>query len=77
MEQVLTSLFTNSIKYGSGRPVQIHRRAEDTRAALSVQDEGIRIGRLILLHIFGKSERLAASRSSRGLGLGLYVTPDG
>jgi signal transduction histidine kinase/DNA-binding response OmpR family regulator len=74
IEQVLTNLLTNGLKYGAGHPVQIELQSTGTHAELRVRDLGIGIEANDLLRIFNKFERAAPSRNYSGLGLGLYVT---
>ncbi|WP_143195227.1 ATP-binding protein [Archangium sp. Cb G35] len=74
LEQVVSNLLSNALKYGGGHPVSI--RVEDTgeRARLVVRDEGIGIEPDVLPRIFHKFERGVSERHYGGLGLGLYVT---
>ncbi len=74
LEQVVSNLFSNALKYGGGHPVSV--RVEDTgaRARLVVRDEGIGIEPDVLPRIFHKFERGVSERHYGGLGLGLYVT---
>ena len=74
IEQVLTNLITNGVKYGAGRPVKVALRADQTHAVLTVRDGGIGIAAADLRRIFGRFERAAPARNYSGLGLGLYVT---
>ncbi|NMO22197.1 histidine kinase [Pyxidicoccus fallax] len=73
LEQVVTNLLTNALKYGAGRPVFLTVRAEGKRAWLRVRDEGIGIAPENLGRIFGKFERAVPERHYGGLGLGLYI----
>jgi signal transduction histidine kinase len=74
LEQVVSNLLSNALKYGGGHPVSI--RVEDTGewARLVVRDEGIGIEPDVLPRIFHKFERGVSERHYGGLGLGLYVT---
>ncbi len=74
LEQVVTNLVTNGVKYGAGQPVKISVVANGLDAVLSVHDGGIGIAAADLRRIFGRSERAAPARNDSGLGLGLYVT---
>jgi signal transduction histidine kinase len=74
LEQVLTNLLTNAIKYGPGQPVRVDLRAEGERAVLEVRDLGIGIEAEHLARIFGRFERAVSERHYGGLGLGLYIT---
>ncbi|HEX4385174.1 MAG TPA: ATP-binding protein, partial [Myxococcales bacterium] len=74
VEQVLTNLLTNAVKYGGGTQVTVALRSDQTHAVLSVSDGGIGIAASDLVRIFGRFERAAPIRNYSGLGLGLYVT---
>ncbi|MDY7231389.1 ATP-binding protein [Hyalangium rubrum] len=72
LEQVVTSLLSNALKYGAGRPVRVEVVAEGGVARLVVRDEGIGIAPEHLSRIFGRFERAVSDRHYGGLGLGLY-----
>jgi signal transduction histidine kinase len=74
MEQVLTNLISNAVKYGDGKPVSVTLRAENGRAELSVSDCGIGIAEADCARIFEQFERAAVRRNYGGLGMGLYIT---
>jgi PAS domain S-box-containing protein len=74
LEQVVTNLFTNALKYGAGKPIQVHLDTEGGRARLSVRDEGIGIEPEALPRLFERFERAVSERHYGGLGLGLYIT---
>ncbi|PTL84108.1 ATP-binding protein [Vitiosangium sp. GDMCC 1.1324] len=74
LEQVVSNLLINAIKYGAGHPVFIRVHASGARARMVVQDEGIGIDPQALSRIFHKFERGVSDRHYGGLGLGLYVT---
>lgn len=74
VEQVVTNLVSNAIKYGRGHPIEITTRVEGVLAHLIVQDHGIGIAEEHLSRIFDRFERAVPSTSYAGLGLGLYIT---
>ncbi len=74
LEQVLTNLLSNALKYGGGRPVLARVWSEGRLACISVRDEGIGIAPEALSRIFEKFERAVSERHYGGLGLGLYIT---
>jgi len=73
VEQVLTNLIANAIKYAGGRPIEISVERRDGDAILSVRDHGPGIADSDLRRIFERFERAAPTRHYAGLGLGLYV----
>ncbi|ACG71637.1 multi-sensor signal transduction histidine kinase [Anaeromyxobacter sp. K] len=73
IEQVLTNLASNALKFGAGRPVTIALRREGGRAVLRVRDRGIGIPATDLERIFGRFERAHEARHYGGLGLGLWI----
>jgi signal transduction histidine kinase len=74
LEQVVTNLLSNALKYGAGKPVHVRVVGVEERARLTVKDEGIGIDGLNLVRIFEKFERAVSERHYGGLGLGLYIT---
>ena len=75
IEQVLTNLLTNALRYGRGSPVAVtvHRLGEQAR--MTVRDQGIGIAAADHDRIFEQFERTDDSRKhAAGLGLGLYIT---
>ena len=74
LEQVMTNLLSNALKYGGGRPVQVQARLDGSLARVVVRDEGIGISAEALPRIFEKFERAVSERHYGGLGLGLYIT---
>jgi signal transduction histidine kinase len=74
LEQVVTNLLTNALKYGAGKPVELSVSAEGGHAVLLVRDEGIGIEPANLSRIFERFERAVSERHYGGLGLGLYIT---
>ncbi|WP_257461490.1 ATP-binding protein [Archangium lipolyticum] len=74
LEQVLTNLVINALKYGVGRPVEIHVASSGGRARWSIRDHGIGIATKDLGRIFERFERAVSTRQYGGLGLGLYIS---
>jgi signal transduction histidine kinase len=74
MEQVVTNLVDNAVKYGGGRPIHVRLEPNRSGARLTVRDEGIGIAPEYLPRIFGRFERAVSERHYGGLGLGLYIT---
>jgi signal transduction histidine kinase len=74
LDQVVSNLLSNALKYGAGKPVHVRVALEGTQARLRVEDEGIGIAPEAMERIFGLYERAVSERHYGGLGLGLYVT---
>jgi signal transduction histidine kinase len=74
VDQILTNLVTNAIKYGQGKPVDICLGRDGDRAEVRVVDRGIGVAVEQQERIFGKFERAASQRNYGGLGLGLWIT---
>ncbi|AUX47770.1 uncharacterized protein SOCE26_092940 [Sorangium cellulosum] len=73
IEQVVTNLLVNAIKYGRGKPVQLRIAIDGKSAVLQVMDQGIGIEKEYIGRIFGRFERAAPTSSYGGLGVGLYI----
>jgi PAS domain S-box-containing protein len=73
IEQVITNLLANAIKYGAGKPILIHVEGGEGSAQIVVKDHGIGIEPEKVSRIFERFERAVSSRSYGGLGLGLYI----
>lgn len=74
VEQIVTNLMTNALKYGAGKPVRVVVDADAAEAVIEVHDNGIGLQRGDIARIFQKFERAASPDSYAGLGLGLYIT---
>ncbi|WP_163998205.1 AAA family ATPase [Pyxidicoccus caerfyrddinensis] len=73
LEQVVTNLLSNALKFGAGRPIEVRLEEVDAHARLDVVDQGIGIPPARLPFIFGRFERAVSSREYGGLGLGLFI----
>jgi signal transduction histidine kinase len=73
LDQVITNLISNAIKYGSGKPVWVSVERTE-RARLRVHDDGIGIAPADQQRIFERFERPAASAQLGGVGLGLWIS---
>jgi PAS domain S-box-containing protein len=73
IEQVLTNLVSNALKYGAGKPVSIALRRRGGTAIASVSDHGIGIASEDHARVFERFERGASARHYGGLGLGLWI----
>jgi signal transduction histidine kinase len=73
LEQVLTNLITNALKFGPGHPIEIRVRSAAEVAELSVRDHGVGIEPARQPYIFERFERAVSTTNYGGLGLGLYI----
>lgn len=74
LEQVITNLLTNAIKYGDKKPITVSVEADADNVFLIVQDQGIGISPEDQGKIFDRFERAVNANDISGLGLGLYIT---
>jgi len=73
IEQVVTNLLTNALKYAAGTPVEITLSGTEDDVTVTVSDGGPGIPESERERIFLRFERAAPMRNFGGLGLGLYV----
>lgn len=73
IEQVLTNLVDNAIKYGRGQPILIDVTSNGGNAVFRIKDSGIGIAPEKMARVFDRFERAVPTRSFGGLGLGLYI----
>ncbi len=74
VDQILTNLVSNAVKFGGGKPVHVSvRELPDGGARLEVTDHGIGIALEDQQRIFERFERAVAAMSYGGLGLGLWI----
>jgi PAS domain S-box-containing protein len=73
VDQVLTNLVTNAVKYGGGKPITIELVAAPGRARLVVRDRGIGIAPEHQQRIFERFERAVSPHNYGGFGLGLWI----
>jgi PAS domain S-box-containing protein len=74
LEQVLSNLLSNALKYGAGHPVEVALSTSGDRVHLRVRDEGIGIEPEVQERIFERFERAVSDRHYGGLGMGLWIT---
>lgn len=75
VEQVITNLLTNALRYGDGKPVAVTVgvREDEREAFVSVRDQGMGIAPADQERIFEQFERTEGAAQVAGLGLGLYI----
>ena len=74
IEQVVSNLLTNAIKYGRGKPIDVTISACRAGARISIRDYGPGISKADQSRIFNRFERAGSIHSFGGLGLGLYIS---
>jgi signal transduction histidine kinase len=74
LDQVVSNLLGNAIKYGEGKAIDIIVSATADRARVIVRDRGIGIPPADQQRIFERFERAVSVRHYGGLGLGLWIT---
>jgi signal transduction histidine kinase len=74
VEQVITNLLTNALRYGAGKPVSVRVESSGPDALVVVKDSGMGIAEADQDRIFGQFERTDDARKIAGLGLGLFIT---
>jgi len=74
IDQVLTNLVSNAVKYGGDKPIAIAATTNDGHATITISDNGIGIPAQDLPRIFELFERVAPDSESAGLGIGLWIT---
>lgn len=74
IEQLLTNIITNAIRYGLGRSISIDIQNHQETVRIMVKDNGLGIAKSDLDKIFMRYERGLLSREVSGLGLGLFIT---
>ena len=74
IDEVLTNLVSNALKYGAGQPIEVEVEAEGDAARVRVRDRGIGIAPEHQTQIFERFVRLVTERSYKGFGLGLWIS---
>ncbi len=72
IEQVITNLLTNAIRYGAGKPIEVRLSTDSHHAVIVIEDKGVGIEEKDLKRIFQKFERVTSSETN-GIGIGLYI----
>ena len=73
LEQVVSNLLSNAMKYGHGAAISVAIEANEDLARLRMADGGIGIAEEDQQRIFERFERAASMLASSSLGLGLWV----
>ncbi len=73
LEQIITNLISNAIKYGNANPIHVTVTRNGNIADIKVTDQGIGIALVDQERIFDRFERAVGPRNISGLGLGLWI----
>lgn len=74
IEQAVTNLISNAIKYGDHEPIEIKVSKQDGFGRITVSDQGIGIPKDRQERVFERFERAVSNHNYKGLGVGLYIT---
>lgn len=74
IEQVISNVINNAIRYGLGNPIAINLAQHRDRVCISVTDKGMGIAPEDEKRIFQRFERGKLTREVSGLGLGLFIS---
>jgi signal transduction histidine kinase len=74
LEQVVSNLVANAIKFGQRKPVEVRLECSERSVVLQVQDGGIGISPADQEHLFSRFGRGSSDRAYGGFGLGLWIT---
>ncbi|MEE8873985.1 hybrid sensor histidine kinase/response regulator [Pseudomonas helleri] len=74
IEQVISNLLTNALRYGAQKPIDVAVYCEEGYAVVQVRDQGIGISQENQQRIFQQFERVSGSHVVSGLGLGLFIS---
>jgi PAS domain S-box-containing protein len=77
IDQVVTNLLGNAVKYGAGKPIDVSvaggAEGASERVQMVVRDHGIGIPAEAQARIFGRFERAVSDRNYGGFGLSLWI----
>lgn len=74
IEQVVSNLLTNALRYGGKSPIEVRVYKTADHACVEVQDHGIGISEENQQRIFQQFERVSSKAVASGLGLGLFIS---
>jgi len=74
IDQVVSNLVSNAIKYGEGKPIAVSASVSSGHAVVTVRDHGKGISSADLDRVFERFERARERSKDGGLGLGLWIT---
>lgn len=76
IEQVISNLLINAIKYGNRKPIDITVKDDKDFAYMIFSDHGIGVQEKDLQRIFQRFERAVPAKEISGMGLGLHIVKE-
>jgi signal transduction histidine kinase len=73
IEQLVTNLLSNAMKYGAGKSIEVKITRKEGSCVLSVRDHGIGIAPKDHCRVFQRFGRAVSAVHFGGMGLGLYI----
>ncbi len=73
LDQVLSNLVANALKYAPGKPIDITLEVHELKVVISIKDHGPGIAPHDQERIFERFERAVSARNYGGFGLGLWI----
>jgi PAS domain S-box-containing protein len=74
IDEVLTNVVSNAVKYGLNKPIEVSASANSDEVVVMVRDHGIGISTDDVKRIFEPFERVEELSQVKGLGMGLWIT---
>lgn len=74
VEQAVTNLLSNAIRYGENKPIEITIKKYYSNARIIISDTGIGMSKATQKKIFDLFERGVSQDTYKGLGVGLFIT---
>lgn len=74
LDEVVTNLVANAIKYGMGNPVEVRVSRRGDECCVAVTDRGIGISEAHQRELFQRFSRFVSDRHYGGFGLGLWIS---
>lgn len=74
LQQVISNLLINALKFGNKKPVEIQMKADQDKVIFKIKDLGIGVAPEDKWRIFKPFERAVSDKNFGGLGLGLYIS---
>lgn len=74
IDQVVTNLVGNALRYAAGKPVEVTVGVHEGRLTIAVRDHGIGIAPDQMGRLFGQFQSIPSRTHQSGLGLGLFIS---